>query len=104
MTLVKGDPQKEMIALHPTIERISQYNYANQLLFRCPKCKTSFAILGDNEKFCHNCGIRINWENVPSHVSKSLADIYHSSTFDEQQKLVDQLNEKLTAILSISEE
>ena len=48
--------------MNPIVERISQYGLATEIIFKCPKCGTSFAILGDNEKYCHNCGTEISWK------------------------------------------
>lgn len=54
----------------PIPTRISNWSPGTEIVYCCPKCGTSFAFFRDDEKFCHNCGLRINWENVPKNISK----------------------------------
>ena len=85
--------------MNPIVERISQYGLATEIIFKCPKCGTSFAILGDNEKYCHNCGTEMSWENIPRYVSKRFANMYHNSTYEEQKEIISLYNEKLVEFL-----
>lgn len=31
------------------------------IVYECPNCHTSFRLMEDKERFCHNCGIKIDW-------------------------------------------
>ncbi len=52
-----------MKSVKPRVEGISTWD-RTEILYKCPKCNTSFRMLTTYEKFCHNCGQKINW-NVP---------------------------------------
>lgn len=41
-----------------------------EIIYRCPVCGTQFNIFGNKEKFCHSCGLQIDWEGVPKYISK----------------------------------
>ena len=41
-----------------------------EIIYRCPVCETQFNIFGNKEKFCHSCGLQIDWEGVPKYISK----------------------------------
>jgi len=47
-------------SLKPTVEDISSWMPCTEILYKCPKCGTSFRILDSYEKFCHNCGQKID--------------------------------------------
>jgi rRNA maturation endonuclease Nob1 len=40
----------------PIAYRISKWDSCTEIIYKCSKCNTSFAALGYNEKYCHNCG------------------------------------------------
>lgn len=58
-----------MKSIKPVVEDISTWDSCTEILYKCPKCDTSFRILSYHEKFCHNCGQKINW-NIPLHLKK----------------------------------
>lgn len=49
--------------------RISQWGLMTEIIYRCPECGTQFNIFGNKEKFCHSCGLQIDWESVPKYIS-----------------------------------
>jgi len=52
--------------LIPIATNISSYgtNDRREVIFSCPVCDTSFKYYHRKEKFCHNCGQKINWDDV----------------------------------------
>lgn len=42
-----------------------------QLKYRCPSCKTDLSEYKEKEKFCHNCGQKINW-GVTLNINKNM--------------------------------
>ena len=56
----------------PEIDRIGWNGDSKCFLYRCPKCKTDLRILGRQEKYCHGCGRRLNWEGLPEKVDKDI--------------------------------
>lgn len=46
--------------------RISNLDNGDKILYQCPKCRTSFQFFGDQEKYCHNCGRKIDWRFSPT--------------------------------------
>lgn len=71
----------------PVPERLSQWGTGTEIIYCCPNCNISFAILGCKEKFCHNCGTKINW-NVPIMASSEFASEYHNSNWDKQKEMI----------------
>ena len=57
----------------PVAISISDWN-RKEIIYACPKCKTDFRIFGDYEKFCHNCGTKIDWEHTPRLLSESISE------------------------------
>lgn len=47
--------------IKPVACRISRCGSGTEIIYECPYCHVSFAILGDKESFCHNCGTEIDW-------------------------------------------
>lgn len=35
-----------------------------QPIYRCPICKADFSHFKDKERYCHNCGAKLEWENT----------------------------------------
>lgn len=46
--------------------RISNWDNGDRILYKCPKCHASFQIFGNLEKYCHNCGTKIEWRFSPT--------------------------------------
>lgn len=80
-----------MKSLKPIVEDISSWMPCTEILYKCPKCGTSFRILGSYEKFCHNCGQKIDWKKMPTHLTKS----YQRSDYNEHKKFIQSLNEHI---------
>lgn len=84
----------------PIAERISQWNTMTEILYKCPKCESSFAILGSQVKYCFNCGIKINWKVYDS-CPDVFAKLYHhtSTTYEIQQEMMIGIN-KMNKVLN----
>ena len=54
----------------PIAYGITSWHPYKTIFYKCPKCGTDFRIFGENEKFCHNCGIEIDW-NVLLELNKA---------------------------------
>lgn len=81
----------------PIMSRISQWEKGTEIIYCCPNCGTSFAFFGHtNQKFCHNCGQKNNWENLPVAVSEHLANMYHNSNYETQKEIIKELNARLS--------
>jgi len=52
--------------LIPVADRINSWGTEDKrkILFKCANCHTSFGYYEESEKFCHNCGQKVNWEDV----------------------------------------
>ncbi|MGF7011963.1 hypothetical protein M2146_002517 [Lachnospiraceae bacterium PF1-22] len=50
--------------MKPIAYRISDWLPCKEVIYRCPKCATSFEILGDKERHCHICGQKIDWNVI----------------------------------------
>jgi hypothetical protein len=59
---------------------------AKEILYRCPKCNTNFAMLGDRIKYCYNCGCQIDWR-VYKYISRPVYD------YEQEQQLMSKINE-----------
>lgn len=79
-------------SLKPIVEDISQWVPCTEILYKCPKCDTSFRILGSNERFCHMCGQKIDWEGIPTHLAESYQE---SDDYNEHKKFIQRLNEQI---------
>lgn len=74
--------------IKPIAYRISKWGSCTEIIYRCPKCKTSFAILGSKEKFCHNCGTEIDWN-----VYATLKESFISDDYELEKKLLTYINQ-----------
>ena len=70
----------DAIGTKPRVERLSGWNSGKEIIYCCAHCGTSLAILGKNEKFCHGCGKKIDW-NVLNYVSDDLSSEYWTKSF-----------------------
>ena len=90
-----------MKSIIPKLDRLSDDDWGNRrdIFYKCPICDTSFRIFGKREKFCHNCGQKINWEYVPDFIDMSKIDITNIQLSDIQQmiyKNIENLTQKGT--------
>lgn len=49
------------VKLKPTAERIDSNLPRKEIIYRCSKCNTSFATLGQKIKYCYGCGTEVDW-------------------------------------------
>ena len=94
----------------PIADRISGWNSATEVMYMCPRCNTSFAILGSQINYCFSCGLPIKW-NVIQKISPSISNLYFNDQHSQidntlfNQKviltMIDVLNKKLNLVSSI---
>lgn len=75
--------------IKPIAYRISQCGSCTEIIYMCPRCHASFAILGDRELFCHNCGAEIDWN-----VYESLKEPLKNSSPEKEKRLLDYVNQE----------
>ncbi len=84
---------KENPMVKPLISRLSPYNQGTEIIYKCPCCPTEFNFYGNREKYCHNCGVQINWFGLPEHVTKDVAKEYYSCEYlSDKNKIIARLN------------
>lgn len=59
----------------PIAETISDWN-PKKIFYRCAVCEQSFRMFEAKEKFCHNCGTEIDWNNVITSLEAPFAGDY----------------------------
>lgn len=55
----------------PIPNRLSDWGDRTEIIFQCPKCGQEFNIYGNQEKYCHSCGTKLEWEGLPTHCTIS---------------------------------
>lgn len=43
----------------------SDWEDRREVVYKCPSCTQSFKIFGRYERYCHNCGLKIKWTDMP---------------------------------------
>lgn len=76
------------------VQSISDWDSRTEILYGCAKCGASFRILSTQEKYCHNCGEKVDWKYMPLHLTKPLIDLGITNYADEKEFLK-LLNEKI---------
>ena len=79
--------------MRPIISRISQWDSKTELIYKCPKCNVEFNFYGPHEKYCHNCGVHIDWHGLLKCAPSQIAKAYHSANYNEQKSIIALLNE-----------
>lgn len=74
-------------SLKPVAERISCFGNRTEIIYKCRNCSTSFAILGNHEHFCHNCGREVDWN-----VYISLKNPF-SGDYEEEKRMIESVNQ-----------
>ena len=49
----------------PVPYKLSDWGDRRDIIYKCPVCTQSFKFFGQYEKYCHNCGVKIKWANMP---------------------------------------
>ena len=81
-----------MESIIPEIDTVSEWaSWGNRrdILYKCPKCHASFRILGKQERFCHNCGQKIDWQFVPDFIDSTNIENFKEMTIDDIKKMVE---------------
>lgn len=55
---------------------LSQYGSCTEILYKCINCGTDFRILGDQEQYCHGCGMKQDWSDSPKYCSHTFKQKY----------------------------
>lgn len=76
----------------PLLDRISNWDDGSELIYKCSNCGVSFGFYGDEENFCHNCGIKIDWDNVPRHCSEKISSLYHNADCEKKKAIINKYN------------
>lgn len=48
----------------------------SDLYYKCPKCGCDLRVLGNVQKYCFQCGIKLDWSHCPESVSKEFREEY----------------------------
>lgn len=86
--------------MKPLAERVDSFNPRLNVLYRCFKCNSSFAILGDKVHFCYNCGEPVEWDGVLTRLKNTFQAIWVKEVgtkmdIDEFERIyIDELNKK----------
>lgn len=67
---------------------ISDWDNGDRILYRCPGCGTSFQFFGDLEKYCHNCGRKIEWRFSPIFLDADEKAEYDSCPQEEMGEIM----------------
>ena len=71
----------------PIAIEISSWQPYKKIFYMCPECGTDFRYYGEKEKYCHNCGLKINW-NVKLELEKS----FNKNNYEEEKTFLYELN------------
>lgn len=77
------------------VDDISSYAPFTEILYKCAICGTSFRILGSHEKFCHGCGSPVEWNYMPTHLTKPLREL-GITTYEAEREFIRQLNSRIS--------
>lgn len=61
----------------PVPFELSLWGNGQEIIYKCPSCGMDFRILSDHEKYCHNCGLKLDWTNSPRYCSNEFKEKYH---------------------------
>lgn len=86
------------MSIKPTAERIDSYLPRKEIIYRCSKCNTSFATLGQQIKYCYGCGTEVDW-NVKTRLDDEFGWMWSNSKTnlscdDFEEQFIEELNNK----------
>lgn len=87
-----------MESLKPKVARISKWEGMTKLIYCCPCCGTDFAIYMNNEWYCHHCGQKIDWNDIPLDASREIAMKYHGSDYEGRKEIIERMNEWIESL------
>lgn len=68
---------------------------SRKVIFKCPRCNISFRFYEEQEKFCHNCGLEIDWDSVKCNLVEGENAIKkYFEDFAYASELIKTVNEK----------
>lgn len=78
--------------MKPIATEISSWYPYQKVIYKCANCEQDFRIFGFKEIYCHNCGTKVDWDDViielPEPFNKNAFGDY-----DGEKALVDKINE-----------
>lgn len=77
--------------MKPTAIAITSWHPYKEIIYKCSCCSQNFRILGNTEKFCHNCGTEVDWDNVMTHLPEPFTN---KDNYEEEQALIYNINKK----------
>ena len=80
--------------MKPIARSISDWSPNKEIQFKCRNCGQSFAFYRKKEKYCHNCGTKVDWENIPIRLKES----FISNSIEEEKELIQKINQIIDAI------
>ena len=60
----------------PIPYELSQWGGRTEVFYRCPKCGCDMRLLGRRQKYCYDCGQKLDWEFCIQHVTTEVKELY----------------------------
>lgn len=76
--------------MKPTAIEIISWQPYKKVIYKCSNCGHDFRIFGDKEKFCHNCGVEVDWHGI----IKQLPDSFDKNDYVGEKELIAYINKK----------
>ena len=67
----------------PIPHSLSMWDSGTEILYKCAKCGCDFRILSQHEKYCHNCGIKLDWSKSPKYCSPEFKKKYDKLVYEQ---------------------
>lgn len=77
-----------MVKMKPIAIGITDWPPYKEIIYKCSNCGQDFRMFGDRERFCHTCGIEVDWQNV----IKRLPEPFDKNNYDGEKALIDDIN------------
>ena len=77
-----------MKKIAPTAVEITSWHPYKEIIYKCSNCGQDFRIFGTKERFCHNCGKKVDWDGVPT----TLKEPFNKNNAKEEKKLIQAIN------------
>ena len=77
-----------MAKMKPTAIGITDWQPYKEIIYKCSNCGQSFRMFGDRERFCHTCGVEVDWQDV----IKRLPEPFDKNDYDGEKALIADIN------------
>lgn len=71
----------------PIPHSLSMWDTGTEILYKCARCGTDFRILSRQEKFCHGCGLRLDWSHSLKYCSEDFKKQYNKLVYEHHAVL-----------------